>query len=133
MSAHRAKLPKRDRAARRVAPSRRRPERKRKGDTAGEGGVGSVGMRAGDTPLIDAARHGRVADVAALLAGGADVDEPKTDGSGVTALYIACQEGHAEVVTILLDAGANVNQADKRGQTRRCTSPAATATPRASR
>ena len=41
-------------------------------------------MREGDTPLTDAARHGRAADVAALLAGGADVNEPKP--SGVAAL-----------------------------------------------
>ena len=51
-------------------------------------------MREGDTTLIDAARHGRAADVAALLAGGADVNEPKTDGSGVTALHIACYFAH---------------------------------------
>ena len=37
-------------------------------------------MREHDTPLIDAARHGRAADVVALLADGADVNEPKTDG-----------------------------------------------------
>ena len=67
-------------------------------------------MRAGDTPLIDAARHGRLADVAALLVDGADVNEPKTDGSGLTALFVASQEGHAEVATKLLAAGANVNQ-----------------------
>ena len=68
-------------------------------------------MRAGDTPLVDAARHGRAADVVALLAGGADVNEPKTDGSGTTALYIASQEGHAEIATKLLAANADVNQA----------------------
>ena len=53
----------------------------------------------GGTPLTEAARHGRAADVAALLAGGADVNEPKTDGSGVTALHIACYFGRAEIVT----------------------------------
>ena len=35
-------------------------------------------MREDDTPLTDAARHGRAADVAALLAGGADVNETTT-------------------------------------------------------
>ena len=54
-------------------------------------------MREGDTPLIDAARHGRLVDVAALLAGGADVNEPKTNGDGITPLFIACAEGHTEV------------------------------------
>ena len=46
-------------------------------------------MLGGDTPLIDAVRHGRAADVAALLAGGADVSEPKTDGSGNMPLQVA--------------------------------------------
>ncbi len=72
-------------------------------------------MRAGDTPLIDAARNGRAADVTALLAGGADVDEPKTDGCGATALYVACQEGHTEVVTKLLAANADVNHTNLDG------------------
>ena len=59
-------------------------------------------MHFGDTPLIDSARRGRTADVAALLAGGADVNEPITDGSGVTALYVACWYGHTEAVTTAL-------------------------------
>ena len=63
-------------------------------------------MREGDTPLIHAARHDRAADVVALLADGADVDELKTDDSGCTALFIACQEGHSEPVTALLAANA---------------------------
>ena len=75
-------------------------------------------MREHDTRLIDAARHGRVADVAALLADGADVNEPKTDGSGNTALQIACVFGHAEIVTTLLAANANVSLArDNNGTT----------------
>ena len=52
-------------------------------------------MRKGDTRLIDAARHGRAADVAALLADGADVNEPKE--YGMTALFIACENGHVYV------------------------------------
>ena len=79
-----------------------------------------------DTPLIDVARHGCAVDVAhhgcavdvaALLGGGADVKEPKTDGSGATSLYIACQEGHAEMATVLLGAGAAVDKADNDGDT----------------
>ena len=53
-----------------------------------------------EIPLIVAARHGSAAEVAALLAGGADVNEPMSDGE--TPLFIACQEGHTEVVTKLL-------------------------------
>ena len=45
-------------------------------------------MLAGDTPLIDAARRGRAANVATLLADGAvfgdDVNESMTNGSGTT-------------------------------------------------
>ena len=73
-------------------------------------------MREGDTPLIDAARHGRAADVAALLAGGADVNEPTSDGD--TPLAVACEEGHIEVVTKLLAANAKVNQTTARGDAR---------------
>ena len=49
-------------------------------------------MREGDTPLIDAARHGRAADVVALLADGADVNE--RNQKGANSLYVACHEGH---------------------------------------
>jgi len=69
-------------------------------------------MLEGDTPLVDAARHARLADVAGLLSGDADVNEPKTDGSGATALCIAAQEGHMEVVAALLAAGAIVHAAE---------------------
>ena len=80
---------------------------------------GSVATDVGahDTPLIDAVRHDRVADVAALLAGGADVNEPKTDGGGATALMVACQYGHTEVVTTLIAANANVRQVKNNGGT----------------
>ena len=63
------------------------------------------------TPLINAARRGRAADVAKLLADGADANEPSTDGSGYTALYFASQQGHARIVTMLLEAKAKVNVA----------------------
>ena len=56
-------------------------------------------------------RRGRTADVAALLAGGADVNEPSTDTLVVTALWVACQQGHIKVVTTLLAANANPDQA----------------------
>jgi len=64
----------------------------------------------GDTLLIHAARHGRVADVVALLADGADVNGTTTDGSGLSALYVASLEGHTEIVTTLIAANADVSQ-----------------------
>ena len=73
-------------------------------------------MQTGDTPLIDAVWHGRADEVAALLAGGADANEPKTDG-GYTPLIVACGEGHTEIATALIAAGAKVNQAEDNGTT----------------
>ena len=67
--------------------------------------------------LYAAARHGREADVAALLEGGSDVNALDPNGSGETALCAACKHGQINVVTVLIDAGAEVNQADLGGQT----------------
>jgi ankyrin repeat protein len=66
-------------------------------------------------PLIDAVAHGRAADVMALLADGADVNEATHDG--YTSLMIASQEGHTEVVVMLLAADAKPNQANDDGAT----------------
>ena len=47
-------------------------------------------MRAGDTPLlIGACLHGRLAEVRAILQGGANVSEPTTDSTGATPLLCA--------------------------------------------
>ena len=66
--------------------------------------------------MIAAARRGSATEVAALLAGGADVNE-LTHGTGMTALHIACNYGHIDVVTILIAADADVNQASINGAT----------------
>ena len=71
--------------------------------------------RPGYTPLIDAAYHGHAANVVALLADGADVNEPRADGLGGTALQAASLRGHVKIVKKLLAARANVNQAQKNG------------------
>ena len=70
-----------------------------------------------DTPLIAAVRLRRVADVAALLAIGVDANEPMTDGSGRTALHLACALQHTEIASKLLAAKANVDQANSDGVT----------------
>ena len=68
-----------------------------------------------DTLLIDACRHGRRDAVVSFIADGASVHEPKTDGSGATPLWISAQEGHTELVSMLLQHGAAVNDVDKEG------------------
>jgi hypothetical protein len=63
----------------------------------------------GKAPLHVAAYHGRVEEVAVLLAAGANVDE---DVNGDTPLLIACEQGHDEVVLRMITAKASVNLAD---------------------
>ena len=78
--------------------------------------AGNRAKDAYDTPLVHAARCNRAADVVALLADGADVNEPNTTGGrfgspGTTALHVACTYGYNAVVTALLAANADVNLA----------------------
>ena len=63
------------------------------------------------TPLTYAAGIGDAATVADLLVGGADVDEPMTDGLSLTTLLIASRMGHDNVVRLLLEHGASINLA----------------------
>ena len=70
-----------------------------------------------ESPLIVAAIRGRADDVASLLAQGADVDATMTDGSGHTALVVACQVGPIAAVERLLAAKASVDQASAGGWT----------------
>jgi uncharacterized protein len=57
--------------------------------------------------LIQTAKDGSPADVNAALIDGADINTKDKDG--VTALWIASQQGHADVVKLLLSKGAEVN------------------------
>ena len=56
--------------------------------------------------LMAAAARGNVATVQRLVADGVDVND---NSSGFSALHVAAKEGNADVVTALLDAGADVN------------------------
>ena len=57
--------------------------------------------------LIDSARSGQSETVEALLLAG--VDPNATDANGRTALMRASQEGHVDIIELLLDQGADVN------------------------
>ena len=48
-----------------------------------------------------------------LLEQDADVDAVSSDGDGWTALMAACHQRHADVVRVLLEAGADVDVADR--------------------
>ncbi len=62
--------------------------------------------RLSDSPIADAAMRGDVAAVQALLAEGADVNQPQ--GDGMTALHWAAHNEDASLARVLLDAEADV-------------------------
>lgn len=66
------------------------------------------------TPLMNAVRENRVADVKALLAQGADVHEKAV--YGFTALLVAVDARNVALVKLLVDAGANVNERYDNGE-----------------
>lgn len=75
-----------------------------------------------DEILQEAARNGRITAVIQCLQNGAYVDCRNSDGR--TPLMHAAQNGHTEIVKLLLEAGANISLEDKHGYTAlRCTSP----------
>jgi ankyrin repeat protein len=75
----------------------------------------TLGIKTGDNALREAAGHGHVPVVRALVAAGADLDQP--DHYGWTPLLSAIQEGHADVVEELLRSGANPNKPNSVGRT----------------
>jgi ankyrin repeat protein len=64
----------------------------------------------GNTALMFAARGGALATARVLIAAGADVDD--MDAWGVSATTVATHAGFADVVELLLEAGADANAAD---------------------
>lgn len=67
--------------------------------------------RRGESALYTAAENDHVDVVGWLASAGANIDQPRTSGDGVTALIAASQQGHVEVVKALVRANANIDQA----------------------
>ena len=66
-----------------------------------------------ESPIADAAMRGDGASVRALIQEGADVNAPQ--GDGMTALHWAALNGDAELTTLLVSAGANVEAVTRVG------------------
>ena len=69
----------------------------------------------GLTPLLFAARDGRVGVRQALVDGGADVN--LVDPDRHSALVLALINGHFDVAGVLIERGIDVNMEDKVGRT----------------
>jgi ankyrin repeat protein len=67
------------------------------------------------TPLMHAARMGRIGYIGELLSRGADPRELNADGNG--ALWFACHAGSAPCVNALIKAGASLDSQNVNGAT----------------
>ena len=75
-----------------------------------------VGSWGGLTPLLHAVRQGHRAAAEALLAGGADIDQP-SEGDATTPLLMAAVNGQFDLALWLIDRGADPNAASTAGAT----------------
>ena len=67
------------------------------------------------TPLLYAARDGRLASATMLLDAGANIEQ--ADANGITPLLAAIGNNHPDVARMLVDRGANINVVDWYGRT----------------
>ncbi len=92
---------------------------------AEEGGADVGAARSNNWRSLHAAvEKGEIDEVRRLLAAGVEVNAVAEYGSALhlavnygSALHLAVNEGHESIITILCDAGANVNAADTYGDT----------------
>lgn len=75
-----------------------------------------VGSWGGLTPLLHAVRQGHRTAAEALLAGGADIDQP-SEGDGTTPVLMAAVNGQFDLALWLIDRGADPNAASTAGAT----------------
>ncbi len=75
-----------------------------------------VGSWGGLTPLLHAVRQGNREATEALLAGGADIDQP-SDGDGTAPLLMAAVNGQFDLALWLIERGADPNAASTAGAT----------------
>ena len=75
-----------------------------------------VGAWGGLTPLLHAVRQGHSAAAAALLEGGADINQP-SGGDATTPLLMAAVNGQFDLALKLLDRGADPNLTSRAGTT----------------
>ena len=68
-------------------------------------------------PIHTAAKTGDLAGIQAELDKGVDVDEGDDSWPGMTPLHYAADEGHTEVVELLIANGADVNAKNENGWT----------------
>src|SRR5262245_54714930 len=69
----------------------------------------------GLSPLLYAARDGRLEPAKILVASGADLEQK--DPNGITPLLMAISNDHADVARFLIDKGAQINVSDWYGRT----------------
>ncbi|MBC23233.1 MAG: hypothetical protein CMJ32_04875 [Phycisphaerae bacterium] len=67
----------------------------------------------GDTPLMRAARSGKLASMVLLVDAGADLS--KTDVNGQNAFLVAAASGDVDKIKVLVDAGSDIQSKDTRG------------------
>jgi ankyrin repeat protein len=67
------------------------------------------------TPLLYAARDGRLDSARLLIAAGADIEI--TDGNGITPLLMAVSNNHMDVARFLIERGSRINVMDWYGRT----------------
>ena len=75
-----------------------------------------IGYMGGMTPLLFAAREGHIEAANALIAAGADVNQPRA-GDETTPLLMATINGHWDLGKVLLERGADPNLAGENGAT----------------